>query len=505
MNRIRLLPEQVANQIAAGEVIERPASVVKELVENSLDAGASHIVVEIQAGGRSLIRVTDDGVGMSRDDALLCFERHATSKIQSAEDLNAIRTMGFRGEALPSIASVSRLTLTTRERNSDAVEATRVQIEGGKVVAVRSASSPPGTCVEVRQLFFNVPARLKFLRSTETERAHIQHYVALAALSFPEVGFTLVNDHRVVWRWPPLPTATNPQERLEILRERLRCIYGTELPFVPVFDRSSIPTHGDRNAKDRQTDQEHSVSELLVWGFAGAPGVSRATREDQHVFVNRRPVEHRGLNLALIEAYHTALMKGRYPVCCLFLELDPSEVDVNVHPAKREVRFRSEQAVRVAVSDAVKRALVAWHFRHGTLGTTSKTTPGVQKTLVPESTAIGEDHRRDESVSGATSALEPEPGIDQAAPSQRVPQSGFASPIIERKCVQTSGPEAQFAVFHRLPEQERTLKAGPVSVSKPGAGWDNTDSTTVGAVSSVQPGGQAGTGAVPLLSVPLRF
>jgi DNA mismatch repair protein MutL len=202
MNRIRLLPEQVANQIAAGEVIERPASIVKELVENSLDAQATRITVEIQAGGRSLVRVTDDGLGMSRDDALLCLERHATSKIQRAEDLSAIATMGFRGEALPSIASVSRFTLTTRERESNSPEGAQVVVNGGKISDVKAAGSAPGTSVEVRQLFFNLPARRKFLRTEETEAAHIQHYLTLAALACPQVAFTFVKDGRPVWQLP---------------------------------------------------------------------------------------------------------------------------------------------------------------------------------------------------------------------------------------------------------------------------------------------------------------
>ena len=196
MNRIRLLSEQVANQIAAGEVVERPASVVKELVENALDAQAARVTVEIQAGGRSLIRVTDDGTGMSRDDALLCLERHATSKIQRAEDLAAIATMGFRGEALPSIASVSRFTLTTRERDGGSPEGTQIIVNGGKIAEVKAAGSAPGTSVEVRQLFFNLPARRKFLRTEETEAAHIQHYLTLAALAYPEVAFTFSKDGR---------------------------------------------------------------------------------------------------------------------------------------------------------------------------------------------------------------------------------------------------------------------------------------------------------------------
>src|SRR5690349_10433312 len=234
MNRIKLLPEHVANQIAAGEVVERPASVVKELVENALDAQAARLTVEIQAGGRSLVRVTDDGAGMSRDDALLCLERHATSKIQRAEDLAAIATMGFRGEALPSIASVSRFTLTTRERDSGSPEGTQVIVNGGKIAEVKAAGSAPGTSVEVRQLFFNLPARRKFLRAEETEASHIQHYLTLAALAYPEVAFTFVKDGRVVWQLPSLKSGADVSIRLTALRERLRALYGDEQKLLAV-------------------------------------------------------------------------------------------------------------------------------------------------------------------------------------------------------------------------------------------------------------------------------
>src|SRR5437764_7854966 len=234
MNRIRLLSEQVANQIAAGEVVERPASVVKELVENALDAQAARITVEIQAGGRSLIRVTDDGLGMSRDDALLCLERHATSKIQRAEALSAIATMGFRGEALPSIASVSRMTLTAREREGGSAAATQVVINGGKLLEVREAGSPPGTSLEVRQLFFNLPARRKFLRSEETEYSHIHHYLTLAALAYPEVAFTLTKDTRPIWQFPAVPSSNQPAARLSALRERMRALYGSAPELLPL-------------------------------------------------------------------------------------------------------------------------------------------------------------------------------------------------------------------------------------------------------------------------------
>ena len=364
MNRIRLLPEQVANQIAAGEVVERPASVVKELVENALDAQAGRITVEIQAGGRSLIRVTDDGVGMSRDDALLCLERHATSKIQRAEDLEAIATMGFRGEALPSIASVSRFTLTTRERDAGSPEAAQVILHGGKIAEVKSAGHAPGTSVEVRQLFYNLPARRKFLRSEETERAHIQHYLTLAALAFPGVGFTFLQDQRLVWQLPALKHDGQPASRLAALHERLRARLGAEMRLLPV-DFSADLAAPDEPGEHGEYPSSGAGSMLRVWGLIGAPGVSRATRQDQHLFVNRRPVENRALNFALLEGYHTALMKGRYPVCCLFAELHPAEVDVNIHPAKREVRFHREKAVRRCVGEAVRRALLDFHSAPG--------------------------------------------------------------------------------------------------------------------------------------------
>jgi DNA mismatch repair protein MutL len=371
MNRIRLLPEQVANQIAAGEVIERPASVVKELVENSLDAQAARVAVEIQAGGRSLIRVADDGLGMSRDDALLCLERHATSKIRRAEDLAAITTMGFRGEALPSIASVSRFTLTTLERASDSPEGTQIIIAGGKILEVKAAGTSPGTTVEVRQLFYNLPARRKFLRTEETEAAHIQHYLLLAALAYPEVAFSFQKDGRLVWQLPTVKTGGERAARLAALRERLRALYGTDQKLLAVDFSAEL-------ADGAEDIAEGASAGVQLWGFMGAPGVSRSTREDQHLFVNRRPVENRGLNFALLEGYHTALMKGRYPVCCLFLELPPAEVDVNIHPAKREVKFHREGEVRRLVAQAVRQTLLDFHA--GQADMKAPPSPGSPKT-----------------------------------------------------------------------------------------------------------------------------
>jgi DNA mismatch repair protein MutL len=354
MNRIRLLSEQVANQIAAGEVIERPASVVKELVENALDAQAARLTVEIQAGGRSLIRVTDDGVGMSRDDALLCLERHATSKIQRAEDLASIGTLGFRGEALPSIASVSRFSLATRERDSHSPEGTQIIVNGGKIVSVQAHGSAPGASIEVRQLFFNLPARRKFLRGEETETTHIRHYLTLAALAWPGVAFEFVKDGRTVWQFP----AVNTTDKFAALGERLRALMGGGEKLLPVDFSMELPALAD---EEETEPPPATAARFTVWGFTGAPGVSRATREDHHLFVNRRPVENRGLNFALLEGYHTALMKGRYPVCCLFVEVSPAEVDVNIHPAKREVKFHREKAVRQWVAQAVRETLLRFH------------------------------------------------------------------------------------------------------------------------------------------------
>jgi DNA mismatch repair protein MutL len=321
VNRIRLLSEHVANQIAAGEVVERPASVVKELVENSLDAEAKRITVAVKNGGRTAIVVTDDGYGMSRDDALLALERHATSKITKAEDLHEISTLGFRGEAIPSIAAVSRFTLTTRERGT--LAGTQIEIAGGKIVSVKDTGAAEGTIVEVRNLFFNLPARRKFLRSPPTETAHIEHIVTLCALAHPSVAFRLTVDDREIFNLAPAPD----------LLTRLRELHGKQLA------EQLIPVTGSG-----------------ISGFIGKPGVSRADRSQQHIFVNGRPVESKGINYALREGYHTALMRGQFPITFLFIEVDPSSVDVNIHPTKREVRFRDEFAVRQAVIDAVRAA-----------------------------------------------------------------------------------------------------------------------------------------------------
>ncbi len=483
MNRIRLLPEQVANQIAAGEVVERPASVVKELVENALDAQTTRLTVEIQAGGRSLIRVTDDGTGMSRDDALLCLERHATSKIRTAHDLEAISTMGFRGEALPSIASVSRFMLTTRERENENGEATQVIVNGGKIVEVRAAGAAAGTTVEVRQLFFNVPVRRKFLRSDETERAHIQHYLTLAALAFPEVALTFVNDGRQVWQLPAQPKGDEATAQLAALKERLRALHGAELPLLAVdysqdYEGLAVPSAepGESPIANRQPPIP-----FRVWGFIGTPGVSRSTREDQSLFVNRRPVENRGLNYALLEGYHTALMKGRYPVCCLFLEIDPAEVDVNIHPAKREVKFHHEAAVRRGVAQAVRETLLNFHAAPQ-LGATVSPTPG-RPTPTPPSAAT-------RSHTAAPPAAQP-----QAQPETKEFPSLLRTPLMPPLLpaqapapppltpLAASAPAPSPHLTHLTPSTHLTQPATPDPLSK----------------------APLPTTAVPLLQVPLRL
>jgi DNA mismatch repair protein MutL len=327
MSRVRLLSDTLASQVAAGEVIERPASVVKELVENSIDAQAQAIEVMIRRGGISLIRVTDDGIGMDRDDALLCLERHATSKIRTAADLATVGTLGFRGEALPSIASISRFRLTTREK--EAVAGTEVIVSGGRIETVRDGGEAPGTQVEVRSLFYNLPARRKFLRSENTETRNIEHQLNLQAIGHPGIAFSLVRDERVVFQLPATKT----------LRDRIRDLMGNEL-------------------LARLLELEPAArGKLRVSGFAGQAGVSRASRAQQFVFVNGRAVESPVIGAALKEGYHTALMKGQFPVTFLFVELPPAEVDVNVHPAKREVRFRDPAGVREAVVAAIRRTL----------------------------------------------------------------------------------------------------------------------------------------------------
>jgi len=326
MSKIKVLPDSLANKIAAGEVVERPSSVVKELLENALDAGARSINVEVEAGGKRLIRIVDDGEGMTRDDAIIAFERHATSKLRTADDLEAIITLGFRGEALPSIASVSRLFLRTKTARD--TEGTEVEFNGGKLVAVRDIAWPGGAEVEVRDLFFNIPARRKFLKSDATESFHIANLVQHYALANPQLSFLLVGNGRDVIR---VATARS-------LKERAYQVLGGAL-----LDKL-VEVNGEANG-------------LKVLGFVSNPQEQRSSRDAQYLFINRRFVRDQLIARAISEAYRSMMPSGTYPAAVLFIEAPPTDVDVNVHPAKTEVRFLHEGAVLAFVRDAVAEAL----------------------------------------------------------------------------------------------------------------------------------------------------
>lgn len=432
MGKIQLLPEALACQVAAGEVVERPASVVKELVENSLDAGAANIEVRVQRGGIALIRVSDDGCGMSRDDALMSLERNATSKIRTKEDLAAILTLGFRGEAIPSIASVSKFRLATREPG--ALAGTEILVNGGKLERVSDCGEPPGTQIEVRSLFYNLPARRKFLRTEATEYAHLEQVLKTQAIAHESVRFSLVRDERLAFQ---LPATTS-------LRERIGGLVGTDLASRLL----EIEPCEQRGVRAR--------------GFIGPPGMGRSDRRQQLTFLNGRPVEAAIVTRALREGYHTALMKGQYPVTFLFLETDPSAVDVNVHPAKREVRFHDGFAVQDAVVAAVSRTLRERMVRPvsgvGLTGTSSAAPqPLVVQEDLPHSTALYNVPRHDPRPAPLFTALERQRVEQVPAPAQEGP---VAEPTL-------SAPETPAPI--PSPVQTEPASPEPIAEEKPKA------------------------------------
>ena len=325
-----MLPLHVANKIAAGEVVERPASVVKELVENAIDAGASRISISITAGGRKLVSVRDDGCGMDRDDAVLSLERQATSKIRDVTDIEEIDTLGFRGEAIPSIASVSRFSLTTRRHDAD--EGTLIQVNAGVIAEVRAAGCPAGTLVEVRDLFCNVPARRKFLRAYATEEAHVKQVFTVHALAHPSIGFSLTVDGRELYNLAPATA----------LADRVRELFGEE------FLESALPICPAPDGR---------AGDISVSGLIERPNLAMPSRRDQYVFVNGRPASAPSVTYALRESYPRRAGESR-PAAIIFIELPAGQVDVNVHPTKREVRFRDNVAVKNAIIDAITRTLV---------------------------------------------------------------------------------------------------------------------------------------------------
>jgi DNA mismatch repair protein MutL len=368
MGKIHVLPERVANQIAAGEVVERPASVVKELLENALDAGSTRIRIQVEAGGKKLIQITDNGCGMVRDDAMLAFERHATSKIKNTDDLLHISTLGFRGEALPSIASVARLHLETRAEEEAA--GTVLEINGGKIIRVEEAGLPPGTSITIRDLFFNTPARKKFLRSESTELSHIASLVTHYALAHPEKHFELHSATNALLVAPPV--AGHRERVYQVFgRETLdqliplaamQPLEGIGLPQPPPWRRNADtrrePAEEDDETSRTTASAPHDFGEVRVHGFVSKPEIQKLNRNSIFIFVNGRLIRDRLIQHAITEAYRNILPPTVYPVVLLFIELPTAEVDVNVHPAKTEVRFRQQTVIHDFVRESVRAALM---------------------------------------------------------------------------------------------------------------------------------------------------
>ena len=400
MSIIKVLPDHVSNKIAAGEVIERPASVVKELVENALDAHAKRIAIRIERAGQRLISVSDDGDGMDPDDAILCFEAHATSKIATEEDILHIRSFGFRGEAMPSIASVSRMTVRTRKRDSQ--EGFQVTVHGGVMQETLPVGCAPGTETSVRDLFYNIPARRKFLKSNSTEERHITEIVSLISLAHPDVAFELTMDNRKI-----ISSGAG-----EDLMPRIRDIYGRDLA-------------------DAMVRVEYETERIRVRGFITKRGVTRPTRQEQRIFVNDRPVESLPIYRGIKEGCGPMLDKGRYHPAVLFLTLDPALVDINVHPAKREVRFRNEFELAITVRDAVAEALTSAARRENAF-------PARQSGDLPRSgTAVPSPDR--------------EPAVLPEEPSPAVPEkSDSASPAPGFRLQPSPPPQLPRTSFDRI-------------------------------------------------------
>ena len=410
MGRIRILPDQVANQIAAGEVVDRPASVVKELLENALDAGAARIRVEVEGGGRKLIRVADDGCGMNRDDALLAFERHATSKLRTADDLLSIATLGFRGEALPSIASVARVTLETatgavlshpfgdkaaermgqpasvvrvelKTATGEDAAGTRIEIAGGKMLRVEDAALPRGTTIAVSDLFFNTPARRKFLRAESTELAHVTALVTHYALAHPEKHFELVSASHTIVSAPPVTRTA----------ERIYQIFGKEtlgqlLPLAAEAPLAHVGLPEPPPWKKDPDEVPRKPGTLRLSGFYSKPELQKLNRNSIYIFVNKRLIRDRLLLHAITEAYRNVIPPTSFPVVLLFLEMPPEEVDVNVHPAKTEVRFRQQSLVHDFVRDSLRTALIKARPAAGFLAALDSQ-PSASPSLMPPATS----------------------------------------------------------------------------------------------------------------------
>src|SRR3954462_10007817 len=359
MGRIHVLPEHVANKIAAGEVVERPASVVKELLENSLDAGAARVKIQVEAGGKKLIQITDNGCGMVRDDAMLAFERHATSKIKNAEDLLSVATLGFRGEVLPSIASVARLRLETRA--SDEPAGTVIEINGGKIARVDEAGLPAGTSITIRDLFFNTPARKKFLKAESTELSHIASLVTHYALAHPEKHFELHSATNAMLVAPPVASYSDRVYQVfgkDVLDQLISV--AAELPLAHVGLPQPPPwlRKKEEDADGRDARPPIDPGALRLHGFVSKPEIQKLNRNSIYTFVNGRLIRDRLIQHSLTEAYRNILPPTSHPVVLLFLEMPTGEVDVNVHPSKVEVRFRQQSVIHDFVRDSIRAALI---------------------------------------------------------------------------------------------------------------------------------------------------
>ncbi|WP_158748016.1 DNA mismatch repair endonuclease MutL [Acidobacterium sp. S8] len=433
MGRIRILSDQVANQIAAGEVVDRPASVVKELLENALDAGATRIRVEVEAGGRKLIRIADNGQGMMRDDALLAFERHATSKIRSSDDLLSIATLGFRGEALPSIASIARLEMETRAE--DEASGTRIEIVGGKVLRVEDAGVPPGTTFIIRDLFFNTPARRKFLKSETTELSHVTALVTHYALAHPDKHFELHSATHALLIAPPV---RKPEERIFQ-------IFGAEtlnqlLPIAAerAFDRAGLPEPPPWKRDDDYEPPDPGF--LRISGFIAKPELQKLNRNSIYVFVNRRLIRDRLILHAVTEAYRNIIPPTSFPVILMFMEMPPHEVDVNVHPAKTEVRFRQQSVIHDFIRDSIRNKLILARPAAGFLAALTAN-PHATPSLMPDVSPMpGEP---EPTQPPAMPESEPPPSTEQAAvftltPSEPAPQE-ISLPFAEALLMQANG------------------------------------------------------------------
>ncbi|MBJ6752666.1 DNA mismatch repair endonuclease MutL [Geomonas sp. Red421] len=416
--KIRILPENLTNKIAAGEVVERPASVAKELVENALDAGSKEVVVEIESGGRRLIKVTDSGSGMSREDALLALERHATSKIASDEDLFALSTLGFRGEALPSVASVSRLTISTR--TSDSLEGTEIYVEGGRIKEVKECGMAPGTVIAVRNLFFNTPARLKFMKSADTEGGHVGELLTRLAISRPDVRFTYKNEGKTVFR------ALDAD-----LKERVATLLGRSIASF-LYPVSYEEPGGVR-----------------VTGLVAAPECSRSAASHLYTYINGRFIRDKVVQHAILQAYRNFLERGRYPVVAVFIDIAPGEVDVNVHPTKHEVRFREQGKVHDAIQYAVESVL--------------KQTPWLKRPTAPASTTSTASMTQAAGVTGVATGTvppsEPRPvsaptAVPMEAPPQAAPSAAAAKaaqePVLPAESALPSVSDAKVAEIREL-------------------------------------------------------